>query len=168
MEAGTIIIPPYAFKRLRLENAAAIVYGIIYGFSISKGNQGKFFGSLKYISDLTGLQRTYVCNILKTLVEKGYIKKTVISATRIEYTIVPPDELKLDDKTAVNASNLTPKCETQSGVSNPITEENKSICDEMDAINDKPPNIAAEEKENAEKRLAAIRARLAAKIENEK
>ena len=138
MEAGTIIIPPYVYKRLHLENAAAIVYGIIYGFSYKQG--GKFFGSLKYISDLTGLQRTYVCNILKTLVEKGYIKKTVISATRIEYTIVPIEELKLDDKTAANASNLPTECETQSGVSNPITEENKSICDEMDAINDKPPD----------------------------
>lgn len=128
MENGTIVIPPYVYKVLGLENAAAMVYGIIYGFTI--GKQGKFYGNLRFISEITGLQRTYVCNILKKLTDKGYIKKTVVDTMKNEYHCVPYDELvanglitlpekqekpkrKTKQKTAAKPSNLPTDCETQ-------------------------------------------------------
>lgn len=160
----TWFISWYDFMRtdLGLKGSELLVYAVIYGFTQSKG---KFSGSLNYLEEVTGFDRRQCLNAVKKLTEKGYIIKTVISYGKVEYKAVQLDELKLDDKTAANASNFPTKCETKLKVSNHITEENKSIYDEMDAINDKPPDIAAEE---AEKRLATIRATLAAKIENEK
>lgn len=128
MENGTIVIPPYVYKVLGLENAAAMVYGIIYGFTI--GKQGKFYGNLRFISEITGLQRTYVCNILKKLTDKGYIKKTVVDTMKNEYHCVPYDELvanglitlpekqekpkrKTKQKTADKPSKIITDCETQ-------------------------------------------------------
>ena len=162
MEKGTIIILPFMYKKLHLTLPEMAVYAIINGFS---KNDKNCFVSLQEMSKMTKLNSVSICRILKRLTDKGYIRKTVISTRKVEYTAVQIEELKLDDKAAANASNLTTDCEKQSWVSNPITDENKSICDEMDAINDKPPKITAEE---AEKKLAAIRAMLAAKIENEK
>lgn len=142
---------------LGLKGSELYVYAVIYGFSKSKG---KFSGSLKTIEEYTGFDKRQCFNAVKKLTEKGYIKKTAISYCRVEYTAVPLDELKLDGKNAANAYNLSTECETQSKVSNPIADENKSICDEMDAINDKPPDKPQITNEEAEKRLAAIRARL--------
>ena len=159
MSDNFIMIPEYAGKILKLKHDDLIVYGIIYGFS--KNEKGKYFGSLKYIQDITGCSQEHICRILKRLTEKGYIIKNAINARRIEYTAVTPEELtakglisKHKEK-AANTANLTPKCETQSKVSNHITEENKSIPDEMDAINDKPPDKPTE---YGNKMLAQIKA----------
>lgn len=160
MSDNFIMIPEYAGKILKLKHDYLIVYGIIYGFS--KNEKGKYFGSLKYIQDMTGCSQDHICRILKRLTEKGYIRKNAINARRIEYTIVPIEELKLNDKIATNASNLTPKCETQLKASNHITDENKSICEQIDAINDKPQN---EPTEYGRKKLAEIAARI--KIKND-
>lgn len=158
MDNQFIMIPIYASQALNLKHDDLIVYGIIYGFSI--GKTGKYFGSLKYIQDITGCSQEHICRILKRLTEKGYIKKTVISTRKVEYTAVPLDELNLGGKNAVNASNLLTDYETQSMVGNHITEDKNAICDEMDAINDKQPDKPQITKEEAEKKLAAIRARL--------
>ena len=153
MDNQFIMIPVYARQALNLKHDDLIVYGVIYGFS--QGKTHKYFGSLKYIQDLTGCSQEHICRILKRLTEKGYIKKTVISTRKVEYTIIPIEELKLDGKNAVKPSNLPIDGENQSGVSNPINEENKSICEQMDAINDKPPN---EPTEYGNKMLAQIKA----------
>ena len=153
MDNQFILIPVYARQVLNLKHDDLIVYGIIYGFS--KSNSGKYFGSLKYIQYMTGCSQEHICRILKRLTEKGFIKKNVVSTRKIEYTAVPIEELKLDDKIPANASNFPTECETQSGVSNPITDKNKSIYDEMDAINNKPPNQPTE---YGNKMLAKIKA----------
>ena len=163
MENGTIVIPPYVYKVLGLENAAAMVYGIIYGFTI--GKQGKFYGNLRFISEITGLQRTYVCNILKKLTDKGYIKKTVVDTLKNEYHCVPYDELvanglitlpekqekpkrKTKQKAAANTAKIITDCETVENASNPITDdknavktqenENKPPDFELTAVDEKP------------------------------
>ena len=133
MENGTIIIPPFAFKVLGLRNADAIVYGVIYGFTI--GKQGKFYGNLRFISEITGFERETICRILKKLTEKGFIKKTVIDTFKNEYQCVPYDELvengiirqpetvstpekpkkqRKTAKTAVDDTNPLPEKENQS------------------------------------------------------
>ena len=91
MSDNFIMIPEYAGKILKLKHDYLIVYGIIYGFS--KNEKGKYFGSLKYIQDMTGCSQDHICRILKRLTEKGYIRKNAINARRIEYTVVPLDEL---------------------------------------------------------------------------
>lgn len=148
----------FMYEDLGIKGSELYIYAVIYGFSNSKK---PFTGSLKYLSKVTRFSTVQCCNALKSLVNKGYIKKTAINARRIEYTIVPLNELKLDGKNAANTANLTPKCETQSKVSNHIADENKSIPDEMDAINDKPPD--EEMLKNGEKRLAKVMANLQTK-----
>lgn len=143
---------------LDLKGSELLVYAVIYGFYRS---DKPFTGSLKYLSKVTRFTTVQCCNALKSLVNKGYIRKNAINARRIEYTIVPIEDLKLDGKNAANASNLPVECETQSGVSNHITDENKSICEQMDAINDKPPNNKPTEYGN--KMLAQIKASIQTK-----
>ena len=90
------MIPEYAGKILKLKHDDLIVYGIIYGFS--KNEKGKYFGSLKYIQDITGCSQEHICRILKRLTEKGYIRKNAINARRIEYTVVPIEEIMAKEK----------------------------------------------------------------------
>lgn len=75
---------------LGLKGSELYVYAVIYGFKKSKK---QFSGSLKYLSEVTGFTTVQCCNSLKNLVNKGYIRKTAINARRIEYTIVPIEEL---------------------------------------------------------------------------
>lgn len=159
MEKGTIIIEPFMYEKLHLTLPEMAVYAIINGYS---KNDKNCFVSLIEMAKMTKLNSVSICRILKRLTEKGYIKKTVISTRKVEYTVVPIKELKLDDKTAADASNFPTDCETQLKASNHITDENKSICEQMDAINDKPPN---EPTEYGRKKLAEIAARI--KIKND-
>ena len=142
----------FMVQRLKLKGVEVMVYAVIYGFTQTKG---EFSGSLKYLSEVTGYTPVQCCRVLNSLVEKGYIKKNIVSIKNIRYKAVPIEELKLDDKIPANASNFPTECETQSGVSNPITDKNKSIYDEMDAINNKPPNQPTE---YGNKMLAKIKA----------
>lgn len=158
MEKGTIIIEPFMYEKLHLTLPEMAVYAIINGYS---KNDKSCFVSLIEMAKMTKLNSVSICRILKRLTEKGYIRKNAINARRIEYTAVTPEELtakglisKPKENTA-NTANLTPKCETQSKVSNHITEENKSIPDEMDTINDKPPDKPTE---YGNKMLAQIKA----------
>ena len=50
------------------------------------------------MSKMTKLNSVSICRILKRLTEKGYIKKTVISTRKVEYTIVPIDEVMAKEK----------------------------------------------------------------------
>ena len=167
MENGTIVIPPYVYKVLGLENAAAMVYGIIYGFTI--GKQGKFYGNLRFISEITGLSRETVCRILKKLTEKGYIKKTVVDTLRNEYQCVPYKELienglitekqsdKTKRKTAARPSKIITDCEKQDNLYQGIGDTEKpqenaensdfQLSSEIVEEKPKPPKIRQPESE---------------------
>lgn len=122
MEQGTIIIPPFAYKVLGLKHAELLVYGVVYGFTI--GKKGRFFGNGRFISEITGLTVETVYRTLKSLTDKGYIKKTVIDTMKNEYFCVKCDELTLPEKqekpkrktkqkTAAKPSKIITDCETQ-------------------------------------------------------
>lgn len=140
---------------LDLKGCELLVYAVIHGFTKSKG---KFSGSLKTLEEYTRFDKRQCFRAVKKLTEKGYVIKKTISHCKVEYIAVYTDGMNIDCKTAANASNLPVECETQSNISNHITDENKSICEQMDAINDKPPDKEMIEK--GEKRLAQTRARL--------
>lgn len=59
---------------LKLKGNELIVYAIIYGFSQAENQV--FSGSLKYLADWTNSTKQSVTKCLKSLVEKGYIKKS--------------------------------------------------------------------------------------------
>ena len=68
-----IIIQGFMVNELNLKGNELLVYAIIYGFS-QEENQ-VFNGSLQYLADWTNSTKQGVLKNLKSLVEKGYIKK---------------------------------------------------------------------------------------------
>lgn len=157
MEVGTVQIPPYAFKVLHLQSASAIIYGVVYGFSI--GGERCFFGSLKRISDITNLSRNYVCSVLNDLIKKGYVKKTYnTSKKRLEYRIVPIEEIELQpeqqenqkrrtkQKTAANTAKIITDCETVENASNHITDDENAVKTQENAENGDFELVAVDEK----------------------
>ena len=66
------VVQGWMLSELGLKNNELLVYAIIYGFS-QGGN--KFTGSLQYLCDWTNSGKTSVQNCLKSLKEKGLIKK---------------------------------------------------------------------------------------------
>lgn len=59
--------------KLKLKNNELLVYAIIYGFS-QKDNQG-YNAGLSYLVDWTGSSKQGILNNLKSLINKGFIKK---------------------------------------------------------------------------------------------
>ena len=58
---------------LKLKGAERDVFAIIYG--ITQDGESLFYGSLKYMSDLTGYSRNSICNALNSLTERGLLIK---------------------------------------------------------------------------------------------
>ena len=95
MEKGTIIIEPFMYEKLHLTLPEMAVYAIINGYS---KNDKNCFVSLIEMAKMTKLNSVSICRILKRLTEKGYIKKTVISTRKVEYTVVPIEEIMEKEK----------------------------------------------------------------------
>lgn len=68
-----IVIQGFMVNELNLKGNELLVYAIIYGFS-QEENQ-VFNGSLQYLADWTNSTKQGVLKNLKSLVDKGYIKK---------------------------------------------------------------------------------------------
>jgi hypothetical protein len=67
------VIQGWMVNELGLKGNELLVFAIIYGYS--KDGQGKFDGSLKYLSDATGSSRGTIINSLSSLIEKEFILK---------------------------------------------------------------------------------------------
>ncbi len=70
-----ITIQGWMLTDLNLKGNELLIYAIIYGFSQAE-NQA-FSGSLQYLADWTNIAKESVCRVVKSLVEKGYIIKSV-------------------------------------------------------------------------------------------
>ncbi len=68
-----IVIQGFMVKDLDLKGNELLIYAIIYGFSQSESLT--FSGSLQYLAEWTNSTKQGVIKCLKSLVEKGYIKK---------------------------------------------------------------------------------------------
>ena len=133
MENGTIIIPPYAYKILGLKHAELLVYGVIYGFTI--GSKGRFFGSLKTLSEMTGLNRCYIREVLQKLTNKGYLKKYTISVMRVEYECTPKDEIVTPEKQETPKKRKITAKKSQ-GNTNPLPEKENQSDGKIDGLQD--------------------------------
>ncbi len=72
------VVQSWMIKKLKLSGNELNVYAIIHGYS--QDGKSFFFGSLKYLSEMTGVAERNIVNILARLVEKKLIyKKTVKS-----------------------------------------------------------------------------------------
>ena len=69
-----ILIQGFMVTDLKLKGNELLAYAIIYGFSQEEGQT--FRGSLSYLEKWLNASKQTVINTLKSLVEKGLIKKT--------------------------------------------------------------------------------------------
>ena len=69
--------------RLKLKGNELLVFALIHGFS--QDGESRFKGSLKYLIEWTGLDKTTVIKILKSLVEKQYINKFEYEKNKVRY-----------------------------------------------------------------------------------
>ena len=68
-----VVIQGWMINDLHLKGNELIVYAVIYGFAQT---EGQFFkGSLQYLADWTNSTKQGVVKNLKSLIEKGFIKK---------------------------------------------------------------------------------------------
>ena len=88
-----VIILPFMVKKLKLKGADLMIYAIIHGYSV--GDNGCYWGGLKYLMEWTGSSKPTVIRSLQWLVEMGYIERTdyeVYGATRPIYKTINMDE----------------------------------------------------------------------------
>ena len=90
-----VAIQGWMITKLGLKGNALIVYAIIYGFS--QDDQNHFTGSLQYLADWTSTTKPGVHKILRSLVNKGFIRKKdkLINNVKLcEYYVTPLSKLK--------------------------------------------------------------------------
>jgi len=82
----TILAP--MITRLKLKGNELLVFALIHGFS--QDGESRFKGSLRYLIEWTGLDKTTVIKILKSLVEKQYITKFEYEKNKVRSNPVQP------------------------------------------------------------------------------
>lgn len=104
-----VTLLPFMLDELCLKGNELIVYAVIYGFTMH-GEGGWFTGSASYIADWCGCTRQTVFNALRSLEEKGMIKRRENVQGVADYRALRPGE-KFDDDQKISqdaSKNLTP------------------------------------------------------------
>ena len=123
------------YKRLGLKGAELNIYALIYSFSSS----GKpFTKSVNWISDLIGLKRCQITNILKILTEKNYILKENSAKGYANSYTVNPDFVYTPEKTPTEPIPV-PETPAKNSTDNPqvniIVEKFNEICTDLERVN---------------------------------
>lgn len=69
--------------KLKLKGNELLIFSIIHGFS--QDGETYFKGSISYLSKWTGLDRSTIIDILKKLVDKGFIHKNEYEKNKVKY-----------------------------------------------------------------------------------
>ena len=93
------VVKGWMINRLNLKGSELLIYSIIYGFS--QDGESEFSGSLKYLSEFTGLSRSTVITALKMLVDK---KLLIRRDEQINGILLPKYKINLD---VVNCTGST-------------------------------------------------------------
>lgn len=125
----------WMYKRLGLKGGELEIYALIYSFS-SSGNP--FTKSANWISDLIGLKRCQITNILKILTEKNYILKENSAKGYANSYTVNPDFVYTPEKTPtepIPAPETPAKNSTDNPQVNIIVEKFNEICTDLERVN---------------------------------
>ncbi len=76
------VIQKWMINKLNLKGLDLLIYAIIYGYS--QDGDSEFFGSLTYLSEMTGSTKRGVIKSLSNLLENGYIFKNEIITNNIK------------------------------------------------------------------------------------
>ena len=77
----TILAP--MITKLKLKGNELLVFALIHGFS--QDGESRFKGSLRYLIEWTGLDKSTVIKLLKQLVDKQYINKFEYEKNKVRY-----------------------------------------------------------------------------------
>ena len=122
-------------EKLQLKCVETAVYAIIYGFTEKTGN---FSGSLDYLANMAGLEKSTIFKTVKKLVEKGFIqKKNIIKNGKMYciYATVPLNELTLPEKQETPKKRKITAKKTQ-GNTNPLPEKENQSDGKIDGLQD--------------------------------
>lgn len=78
-----INIQSFMVKELKLKGNELLVYAIIFGFS--QDEETRFSGSLSYLADWTNSTKQGVLKNLKSLIDKGFIKKYEYTKNNVKF-----------------------------------------------------------------------------------
>ena len=97
---------------LKLKGNELLIFALIHGFS--QDGQSTFKGSLQYLIEWTGLDKTTIIRLLKQLVEKRVIKKIEYEENKIKrceyvsnYWEILEDSTRLQNATTPRLQNAT-------------------------------------------------------------
>ena len=97
---------------LRLKGNELLIFALIHGFS--QDGQSSFKGSLQYLIEWTGLDKTTIIRLLKHLIEKRFIKKIEYEENKIKrceyvsnYWEILEDSTRLQNATTPRLQNAT-------------------------------------------------------------
>ena len=121
----------WMYKRLGLKGGELEIYALIYSFS-SSGNP--FTKSANWISDLIGLKRCQITNILKILTEKNYIlKENSAKGYANSYTVNP--DFVYTPTEPIPVPETPAKNSTDNPQVNIIVEKFNEICTDLERVN---------------------------------
>lgn len=79
-----ILIQGWMAHELGLSGTELIVYATIYSYS--RDGSGEFKGSLSYLADISGASRSTVQRALKSLCDKGLIRKREVEVNNVQFS----------------------------------------------------------------------------------
>ena len=121
----------WMYKRLGLKGGELEIYALIYSFS-SSGNP--FTKSANWISDLIGLKRRQITDILKNLTEKNYIlKENSAKGYANSYTVNP--DFVYTPTEPIPVPETPEKNSTDNPQVNIIVEKFNEICTDLERVN---------------------------------
>lgn len=90
-----VVIQGFMINELKLKGNELFIYAIIYGFSQTEGQE--FTGSLNYLASWTNSTKQGVLKNLKSLLDKGLIRKTEVynnGVKYVKYSIIPYNKVE--------------------------------------------------------------------------
>lgn len=149
-DSNYVVIQGWMITRLGLKGNELLIYAVIYGFT--QNGEIKFVGSMKYLADWTNSTVESVRKCIKSLIDKGYIVKTLDGSGVNAYKAVLSAIYPHVDKTADNFGNDAERPIQQSCINNYINNNN---IDNKDTHTHTPP-CGGESADDAFERLWAL------------
>lgn len=102
-DSNYVVIQGWMITRLGLKGNELMIYAVIYGFT--QNGEAEFIGSMKYLADWTNSTVESVRKCIKSLIDKGYIVKTLDGSGVNAYKAVLSATYPHEDKTVDNFGN---------------------------------------------------------------
>ena len=121
---------------LRLKGNELLIFALIHGFS--QDGQSSFKGSLQYLIEWTGLDKTTIIRLLKHLIEKRFIKKIEYEENKIKHCEYVSNYWKILEDSTQLQNATTPQLQNATEYNNNNNNNNNAVSETaLTEINDK-------------------------------